>query len=140
MSEDSLSEAQQLCDKQKSFNAEYFDFFNITCRTSALVGALYAEVIDAIMSSIEEGHTERALKHLNSIKDLLAKQSQQEIDALHMHHRYVSEAVNSYRVITKALLDYSRERGDEHIAKVAEMQLAGIEDFSLAGIASLDPD
>jgi hypothetical protein len=129
-----------LCTKQKSWNANYYRFFDSLQRSLMNCGRLFPALLDSAQTTIHAGKTAEALEILKQAREELAAFFLQESDIAQMHHRYLTSTMENYKVIAEAMRDYSTTNGDEDITQMVETHLRGIEDFTLAGIAHLDPE
>lgn len=140
MNDDSNADAQNISDKQKAWNAQYYDFLNVYQRGLLQRARIFTEWCDGIGESIRSGQMPDALLSLSLLKEKLADYFKLQPEMVQKHHEYVDRAMGCYEAMTRVLRDYSLAHDDLEITHSAETQLAGIEDFTLANIAYLDPE
>lgn len=140
MNDDSNADAQDVSDKQKAWNAQYYDFLNVYQRGLLKRARIFTEWCDEIAECIRSGQTPDALLSLTLLKEKLADYFKLEPEMVQKHHEYVDRAMGCYEAMTKVLRDYSLDNNDQDIANKTEMQLSGIQDFTLAAIAYLDTE
>lgn len=133
-------DGQELCAKQRAWNADYYRFFDLLQRSLIDYGNIFPSLLDDIQAMIQKGKTAEALSTLKQTREELAAFFKQETEATQTHHRYLISAMENYRAMAEVLRKYSSANSDKEITQMVETQLAGIEDFTLAGIAHLDPE
>lgn len=131
---------QRLFDEQKSWNASYYRFFDSLQQSLINYGRLFPALLDDVQTMMRDNKTTEALEILKQVGEELATFFLQESEMAQMHHRYLAAAMENYRVMAKSLRDYSTANDDEEITQMVEIHLRGIEGFTLAGIAHLDPE
>lgn len=135
-----IEDGQGLRTKQESWNADYYRFFDLLLRSLIEYGSIFPALLVDVETLIRTGQTDEAISTLRVAAEELATFFRQEVEAARTHHRYVAAAMDNYRALAKGLRDYTAARGDAEMAQTVETHLQGIEDFTLAGIAHLDPE
>ena len=140
MNNDSDTDAQEVRNQQKAWNAQYYHFLDVYQRGLLERARIFDKWCDSITANLRAGQIANAHKSLALLKEKLGDDFKGESEMVQKHHGFVDQAMGNYQTMVEVMRDYSQVSNQDDLARGAEIQLDGIQDFWLAPIANLDPE